>query len=221
MQQARDRLKQQDAHAWARREDAAASPVLKAWRERERAREAAELTRQQAEQREALLEKQTATAQAQRETAGEARPQPAPSYSYSPPKPAYWRERIRRANQSEVAREGEEAAARYHERVMREQNTSHAPQAARPEGDIKGSRDPAAWWTDPQAKDPARPEPETPRPFSPAEVLEKLAQVRKAARTMREREERQRREREEEREAGRSIVDDWLDGMMNKKDGPK
>ena len=221
MQQARARLQQQDAHAWARREDAAASPVLKAWRERDRARETAELERKQAEQREALLEKQTATAHAQRERAGEARPQPAPSYSPRPPRPTYWRERIRRANQSEAAREREDAAARYHERVMREQNTSHAPQAARPEGDIKGSRDPAAWWTDPQAKDPARPEPETPRPFSPAEVLEKLAQVRKAARTMREREERQRREREEEREAGRSIVDDWLDGMMNKKDGPK
>ena len=223
MQQARARLQQQDAHAWARREDAAVSPVLKAWRERDRARETAELERKQAEQREALLETQTATArqQAERETAGEARPQPAPSYSYSPPRPAYWRERIRRANQSEAAREREEAAARYHERVMREQNTSHAPQAARPEGDIKGSRDPGAWWSDPKAKDPPRPEPEPPRPLSPAEALEKLAQVRKAARTMREREERQRREREEEREAGRSIVDDWLDGMMNKKDGPK
>jgi hypothetical protein len=85
--------------------------VLKAWRERERARETAELERKQAEQREALLEKQTATAQAQRETAGEARPhsQPAPSFSYRPPRPAYWRERIRRANQSEAAREREEA----------------------------------------------------------------------------------------------------------------
>lgn len=153
-QQTRARLQQQDAHAWARREDAAASPVLKAWRERERAREAAELERKHAEQREALLEKQTATARAQRETAGEARPQPAPSYSYSPPRPAYWRERIRRANQSEAAREREEAAARYHERVMREQNTSHAPQAARPEGDIKPPTDAAAWWTDPQDRDP-------------------------------------------------------------------
>ena len=38
---------------------------------------------------------------------------------------------------------------------------------------------------------------------------------------MREREERQRREREEEREAGRSIVDDWLDGMFKKSDGPR
>jgi len=159
MQQARARLQQQDAHAWARREDAAASPVLKAWRERDRARETAELERKQAEQREALLETQTATArqQAERETAGEARPQPAPSYAYRPPKPAYWRERIRRANQSEAAREREEAAARYHERVMREQNTSHAPQAARPAPDIKPSRDPAAWWTDPKAKDPATP----------------------------------------------------------------
>jgi hypothetical protein len=177
MQQARARLQQQDAHTWARREDATASPVLRAWRERERAREAADLTRQQAEQRKTLIEQhaarvqalqqadqreplpeqQTATAPARQEPAGEARPQPAPSFSYRPPRPAYWSERIRRARQSEAAREQEEAAARYHDRVMREQNTNHAPQAARPEGDIKGSRDPAAWWTDPQARDPARP----------------------------------------------------------------
>lgn len=134
-----------------------ASAGVKAWRERDRARETAELERKHAEQREALLEKQTATAHAQRETAGEARPQPAPSYAYSPPKPAYWRERIRRANQSEAAREREEAAARYHERVMREQNTGHAPHAARPEGDIKQPRDAAAWWTDPQDRDPPTP----------------------------------------------------------------
>ncbi len=228
MQHARDRLQQQDAHAWARREDAAASPVLRAWRERERAREAAELARQQAEQREALLEqqaarvqarqqadqretlpeKQTAPAQARQEPAGEARPQPAPSFDYRPPRPAYWSERIRSARQSEAAREREEAAARYHERVMREQNTRHAPQAARPEGDIKGSRDPAAWWTDPQARDPARPEPKTPE----QELLERLRQ--------RERE-RKAREQEEERQPGRSIADDWLDGMMSKKDGPR
>lgn len=227
-QQTRDRLQQQDAHAWARREDAAASPVLKAWRERERAREAAELERKQAEQRDALLEQQTARTRAlfQNEQAAEARPQPAPSYSYSPPKPAYWRERIRRANQSEAAREREDAAARYHERVMREQNTRHAPHAARPEGDIKGSRDPAAWWTDPKDRDPARPAPERqpppepPRPISPAEAFEKLAQARKAARTMREREER-RRAQEQERQPGRSIADDWLDEMLNKKDGPR
>ncbi len=213
MQQARDRLKQQDAHAWARREDAAASPVLKAWRERERAREAAELTRQQAEQREALTAKQTATAQARQEPAAEARPQPAPSFTYSPPKPAYWRERIRRANQSEAAREREEDAARYHERVMREQNTSHAPHAARPEGDIRNSRDPAAWWTDPQHRDPARPAPDAePKKTPEQELLERLRQ--------RERE-RKAREQEEERQPGRSIGDDWLDGMMNKKDGPR
>ena len=52
MQQTRARLQQEDAHAWARREDAAASPVLKAWRERDRARETAEVERKQAEQRE-------------------------------------------------------------------------------------------------------------------------------------------------------------------------
>ena len=56
--------------------------------------------------------------------------------------------------------------------------------------------------------------------LSPAEALEKLAQARKAARALREREEQQRREREE-RQPGRSIVDDWLDGMLNKKDGPR
>ncbi len=160
MQQARARLQQQDAHTWARREDATASPVLRAWRERERAREAADLTRQQAEQREALLEQQTARTNNlfQNEQAAEA-PQPAPSFTYRPPRPAYWSERIRRARQSDAAREREEAAARYHERVMREQNTRHAPQAARPEGDIKGSRDPAAWWTDPKDRDPAQPAP--------------------------------------------------------------
>jgi hypothetical protein len=37
---------------------------------------------------------------------------------------------------------------------------------------------------------------------------------------MRERE-RKAREQEEERQPGRSIADDWLDGMMNKKDGPR
>ena len=132
-----------------------------------------------------------ASVEFQRETTGEARPQPAPSYSPRPPRPTYWRERIRRANQSEAAREREDAAARYHERVMREQNTSHAPQAARPEGDIKGSRDPAAWWTDPQDRDP-------PRQTETAEVWEKLAQARKAARIVREREERRRAQEQEE-----------------------
>jgi hypothetical protein len=163
-QQARDRLKQHDAHAWARREDATASPVLKAWRERERAREAAELERKQTEQRDALIEKQTAQTSAlfQHERAAEAR-QPPPSFSYRPPRPAYWRERIRRANQSDAAREREDAAARYYERVMREQNTSHAPQAARPAPDIKPSRDPDAWWTDPKDRDPPR-QTETDRP---------------------------------------------------------
>ena len=159
MQQTRARLQQQDAHAWARREDAAASPVLKAWRERDRARETAELERKQAEQRETLLEKQTATARqhAQREPAAAAPQQPPPPFIYRPPRPAYWRERIRRANQSEAAREREEANARYHDRVMRDQNTESAPRAARPEPDIKPSRDPAAWWTDPKDRDPPRP----------------------------------------------------------------
>ena len=225
-QQTRDRLKQHDAHAWARREDATASPVLKAWRERDRAREAAELVRQQTEQRDALLAKQTAQTRAlfQHEQAAESR-QPPPSFSYRPPRPAYWRERIRRANQSEAAREREDAAAQYYERVMREQNAEPAPQAARPAPDIKPSRDPDAWWTDPKDRDPTRPEPERQpapephRPLSPAEAFEKLAQARKAARTMREREER-RRAQEQERQPGRSIADDWLDGMLNKKDGP-
>ena len=58
------------------------------------------------------------------------------------------------------------------------------------------------------------------RPPSPTEALEKLAQVRKAARTWREKEER-RRTQEQERQPGRSIADDWLDGMLNKKDGPR
>ncbi len=157
-QQARDRLKQHDAHAWARREDATASPVLKAWRERDRAREAAELVRQQTEQRDALLAKQKAQIRAQfwREQAAEDRqhrPPPPPRQ----PRPERLRERIRRANQSEAAREREDAAARYNERVMREQNTTHASHAARPAPDIKPSRDPDAWWTDPKDRDPARP----------------------------------------------------------------
>ncbi|MER2554985.1 MAG: MobQ family relaxase [Thauera sp.] len=56
--------------------------------------------------------------------------------------------------------------------------------------------------------------------LSPTEALEKLARARKAARALREREEQQRREREE-RQPGRSIADDWLDAMLNKKDGPR
>lgn len=55
---------------------------------------------------------------------------------------------------------------------------------------------------------------------SPAEALEKLAQVRKASRTWREKEER-RRTQEQERQPGRSIADDLLDGMLHKKDGPR
>ncbi len=64
------------------------------------------------------------------------------------------------------------------------------------------------------------PTPQPDRPLSPAEALEKLAQVRTAARTWREKEER-RRTQEQERQPGRSIADDWLDGMLNKKDGPR
>lgn len=59
------------------------------------------------------------------------------------------------------------------------------------------------------------------RPLSPAEAIEAMENASRLARVMREREERQRREREEEREAGRSIVDDWPDGMFKKSDGPR
>jgi len=159
--------------------------VLKAWRERERAREAAELARQQAEQRDALLEKQTAQTRAQfwREQAAEDRqhrPPPQPRQ----PRPERLRERIRRVNQSEAAREREDAAARYHERVMREQNTSHTPHAARPAPGIKPPRDPDAWWTDPKDKDPRR-QTETDRPEKSRVELrkEQLSQHRGQRRT--------------------------------------
>ena len=59
------------------------------------------------------------------------------------------------------------------------------------------------------------------RPLSPAEAFEKEENESRLARVMREREERRRREREEERQPGRSIADDWLDGMFKKSDGPR
>ncbi len=59
------------------------------------------------------------------------------------------------------------------------------------------------------------------RPLSPAEAIEALENASRLARVMREREERQRREREEEREAGRSIVDDWLDAHFRKGNTPR
>ena len=57
------------------------------------------------------------------------------------------------------------------------------------------------------------------RPLSPAEAFEKEENASRLARIMREREERRRREKEEERQPGRSIADDWLDGMFRK--GPR
>ena len=57
------------------------------------------------------------------------------------------------------------------------------------------------------------------RPLSPTEAIEALENVSRLARVMREREERKRREQEEERQPGRSIADDWLDGMFRK--GPR
>ena len=57
------------------------------------------------------------------------------------------------------------------------------------------------------------------RPLSPAEAFEKEENESRLARIMREREERKRREKEEERQPGRSIADDWLDGMFRK--GPR
>ena len=65
------------------------------------------------------------------------------------------------------------------------------------------------------------PTPQPARPLSPAEAIEALENVSRLARVMREREERQRREREEEREAGRSIVDDWLDAHFRKGNTPR
>lgn len=63
------------------------------------------------------------------------------------------------------------------------------------------------------------PTPKPARPLSPAEAFEKEENESRLARIMREREERQRREKEEERQPGRSIADDWLDGMFRK--GPR
>ncbi len=86
-----------------------------------------------------------------------------------------------------------------------------------------------------RAQEPERtPQPEPPRrrteqreafnaaaqPVSPAEAFEKQENESRLDRILRERAERQRREREQERQPGRSIADDWLDGMLNKKDGP-
>ena len=68
-----------------------------------------------------------------------------------------------------------------------------------------------------QAKPPPTPQPT--RPLSPAEAIEAMENASRLARIMREREERKRREQEEERQPGRSIADDWLDGMFRK--GPR
>ncbi len=65
----------------------------------------------------------------------------------------------------------------------------------------------------------AKPAPQPARPLSPAEAFEKEENESRLARIMREREERRRREKEEERQPGRSIADDWLDGMFRK--GPR
>jgi hypothetical protein len=58
------------------------------------------------------------------------------------------------------------------------------------------------------------------RPLAPAEEPEKPENESRLARIMREREARKKREREEERQPGRSIAEDWLDGMHKKSDGP-
>lgn len=63
------------------------------------------------------------------------------------------------------------------------------------------------------------PTPQPARPLSPAEAIEAMENASRLARIMREREERKRREQEEERQPGRSIADDWLDGMFRK--GPR
>ena len=71
------------------------------------------------------------------------------------------------------------------------------------------------------APSPQQAAPQPARPLTPAEVIEALENASRLARVMREREERQRREREEEREAGRSIVDDWLDAHFRKGNTPR
>lgn len=69
----------------------------------------------------------------------------------------------------------------------------------------------------PQAKPANQPA----RPLAPAEEPEKPENESRLARIMREREARKKREREEERQPGRSLADDWLDGMHKKSDGPQ
>ena len=67
----------------------------------------------------------------------------------------------------------------------------------------------------------ARPTNQPARPLAPAEEPEKPENESRLARVMREREARKKREREEERQPGRSLADDWLDGMHKKSDGPQ
>ena len=66
----------------------------------------------------------------------------------------------------------------------------------------------------------ARPTNQPARPLAPAEEPEKPENESRLARIMREREARKKREREEERQPGRSLAEDWLDGMHKKNDGP-
>lgn len=142
-QQARERLKQADSHAWARRDKArTASPLAQAWSEQERNAEAAALERDLEAARHSLEREQEARRKlqnwqdvetqrqeqvrqqdAQRRALYGDRPQPterAPSL----------RERIRRMNQSDAAREHEDAQARYYQSVLREQRPPPVSQVA-------------------------------------------------------------------------------------------
>lgn len=65
-----------------------------------------------------------------------------------------------------------------------------------------------------------RPTNQPARPLAPAEEPEKPENESRLARIMREREARKKREREEERQPGRSLAEDWLDGMHKGRDGP-
>ena len=204
-QQERERLKQADAHAWQRRDKArTASPLGQAWSERERNAESAALERDLEAARLSLARKQAEEREKERE-AEEQRNRPPPvntgGIELYRSKAQHFRrvvlEQIRRMSQSEAAREHEDAQARYYQSVLQEQRRALQVQQPTPQ--------------------PAPPEVQ---PMPPVEATPETPPIEsRLARVLREREERQKREREQERRPGRSLVDEWLDGIR-KRDGP-
>ena len=139
-QQERERLKQKDAHAWERRDEArTASPLAQAWSEQECRAESAALERDLEAARLSLAQKQAEEREKARE-AEEQRNRPPPvntsGIELYRSKAQHFRrvvlEKVRRMSQSEAAREHEDAQARYYQSVMQEQRRAPAPQEARP-----------------------------------------------------------------------------------------